>query len=164
MKVAIIGNSGSGKSTLARKLAANQDTCILDLDLIFWEKGTSVERPLRERVKDVEEFCGGHASWIIEGCYSDLIAASFAWVPELVFMDPGPEICLANCRRRPHERHKFRTKEEQDRQLEALLQWVADYYERDDLMSHRAHLALFEAYSGPKRRIQNQTPADDSFY
>ena len=158
MKIAILGNSGSGKSTLARHLAAGRGLPVLDLDLVFWLPGQPVERPAEERAAEVEHFCRQHDSWIIEGCYADLIEASFPWQPELVFLDPGRETCLANCRNRPHEPHKYATKEDQDARLAFLLQWVADYYERDGLMSHREHEALFDRYPGPKRRITEQHP------
>lgn len=159
MKVAIIGNSGSGKSTLAMKLAAGEPAAILDLDLVFWEPDQIAERPSAQRIADVQRFCREHDSWIIEGCYTDLIEASFPWSPELIFLDPGVEVCTSNCRRRPHEPHKFQTKEEQDQRLEFLIQWVSDYYHRDDSMSHRSHQRLFDGYEGPKRRIQEQKPA-----
>lgn len=153
MKIAIVGNSGSGKTTLARELAAAQSVPVLDLDTVFWLSSVPVERPSADRIAEVQRFCGQHDSWIIEGCYADLIEASFPWAPELIFLDPGREACLANCRARPHEPHKYRTRAEQDAKLDFLLQWVADYYERDGLMSHAAHRALFDRYTGPKRRI-----------
>lgn len=156
MKIAIIGNSGSGKSTQARKLAVSSATAILDLDVVFWEPDGLEERPSAERIADVRNFCRTHDSWIIEGCYTDLIEASFPWRPELIFMDPGKEVCISNCRRRPHESHKFPTKEAQDEKLDSLISWVSAYYHRDDLMSYRAHIALFGGYKGPKRRVQNQ--------
>ena len=158
MKIAILGNSGSGKSTLARHLAAGSGVTILDLDLVFWLPGQPVERPVDERRAEIERFCRQHDSWIIEGCYGDLIEASFPWQPELVFLDPGPEVCLANCRNRPHEPHKYRTKEDQDARLAFLLQWVEDYYARNGPMSHQEHQALFDHYPGPKRRITEQHP------
>lgn len=156
MRVAIIGNSGSGKTTLAHQLAANCSVPILDLDLIFWELGVPIERPIVDRTADVQRFCSEHDSWIIEGCYADLIEASFVWNPELIFLDPGREACITNCQRRPLEPHKYRTKEDQDEKLTFLIQWVADYYERDGLMSFASHVALFEQYSGPKKRISEQ--------
>jgi adenylate kinase family enzyme len=157
MKVAILGNSGSGKSTLARALAADAAIPMLDLDLVFWQPGTALERPRPERLAAVQRFCREHEAWIIEGCYADLIEASFPWEPELVFLDPGLEVCRENCRRRPHEPHKYPTPQAQAERLEFLLQWVAAYYERDDSMSWRAHQALFARYSGPKRRVVGQT-------
>ncbi len=159
MNVAIIGNSGSGKTTLAHQLAANGSIPILDLDMIFWEHGVAIERPSSDRISDVQRFCREHDSWIIEGCYADLIEASFAWNPELIFLDPGPETCISNCQRRSLEPHKYRTKEEQDEKLAFLIQWVADYYARDGLMSFASHEALYERYSGPKKRMSEQTEA-----
>jgi len=156
MKVAIIGNSGSGKSTQARKLADSSATIVLDLDLVFWESASLVERPSAERIADVQRFCREHDSWIIEGCYTDLIEASFPWAPELIFMDPGSEVCISNCLRRPHEPHKYPTKEDQDQNLDFLIRWVSDYYHREGLMSYHSHRVLFDGYQGPKKRIQKQ--------
>jgi adenylate kinase family enzyme len=152
MKVAIMGNSGSGKSTLAHRLAAGGPAAVLDLDLVFWQSGVAVERPSEERIAEVRRFCAEHDSWIIEGCYADLIEASLDWEPELIFLDPGLEACVANCRRRPHEPHKYRSKEEQDEKLEFLIQWVEGYYDREGLMSYSEHKRLFERYGGVKRR------------
>lgn len=155
MKIAIIGNSGSGKSFLAKTLAADSQIHVLDLDLVFWEAGAR-EKPSEIRIAEVRKFCQEHDSWIIEGCYSDLIEATFPWEPELIFMDPGQEVCISNCRRRPHEPHKYSTKEEQDQNLDFLLTWVADYYQRDGLMSYRSHCDLFDRYKGAKRRVTAQ--------
>jgi len=153
MKTAIIGNSGSGKSTLARQLAASSGAAVLDLDTVYWLPGQAVERPSAERVALVREFCQSNPSWIVEGCYADLIEAALPFGPELIFLDPGLDVCLARCRSRPFEPHKFASKEDQDRHLAFLLEWVAGYYQRDDTMSLAAHRALFERYAGPKRRI-----------
>ena len=156
MKVAILGNSGSGKSTLARLLAASGSVPILDLDLVFWQPGVPIERPSAERIADVQRFCCEHESWIIEGCYADLIESSLPWGPDLIFLDPGRDVCLANCQSRPLESHKYQTKQDQDKKLGFLLKWVADYYERDGLMSFALHQALFDRYTGPKKRISEQ--------
>ena len=158
MKIAIIGNSGSGKSMLARKLASEHSSQVLDLDLVFWESGT-IERPSAERLAEVQKFCRDHESWIVEGCYADLIEATFPWRPELIFLDPGQEVCISNCRRRPFEPHKYQTPEEQEQNLDFLLAWVADYYAREGLMSYRGHKELFDSYDGPKRRITEQKEA-----
>ncbi len=81
------------------------------------------------------------------------------WRPELVLLHPGCEICVQNCRDRPHEAHKYPTKEEQDRRLSFLLQWVSDYYERDGPMSLRGHLDLFKRYDGAKRIVTDLNEA-----
>ena len=126
MRVAILGNSGSGKSTLAKKLSGDSSVPSLDLDTIYWEPGkVAIERKTSDREADLRRFCSDHDHWIIEGCYADLIEASFPWRPELVFLHPGCEVCVQNCRDRPHEAHKYRAKKEQDRRLSFLLQWVS---------------------------------------
>jgi adenylate kinase family enzyme len=158
VKVAIIGNSGSGKTTLARRLAADTGAAVLDLDTIYWEPDRAVERPAAARLQDVVDFCRRHEAWIVEGCYADLIEAALPFGPALILLDPGLETCRARCRNRPLEPHKFASKEEQDRHLAFLLEWVAGYYHRQDTMSLPAHLALFEGYAGPKRRITESDP------
>lgn len=153
MRIALIGNSGSGKSTLARRLGGSNHADILDLDPIFWKDGSTEERPAPERVALVRDFCRGRSCWIVEGCYPDLIAATFPWHPELIFLDPGPEICLANCRRRPFEPHKYPSPAEQAANLPMLLDWVRGYDTRQGPLSHAAHLDLFNRDTGPKRKL-----------
>ena len=154
MRVAIVGNSGSGKSVLARRLAGHR-VPILDLDTLAWEPGqVAVARPPEAAARDLESFCGTPAEWVIEGCYGALIEAALEHGPELLFLDPGEAACLRHCRNRPWERHKYASRDEQDRHLDFLLGWVSDYYRRADDRSHRAHAALFDAYPGPKRRLE----------
>ena len=106
MRVAILGNSGSGKSTLAKKLSGDSSLPSLDLDTIYWEPGQVViERKTSDREADLRRFCSDHDHWVIEGCYADLIETSFPWCPELVLLHPGCEVCVQNCRDRPHEAH-----------------------------------------------------------
>jgi adenylate kinase family enzyme len=150
----IVGNSGAGKSTLARQLAEPTGPPILDLDTIFWEPDQiAVPRPLDAVHADLDRFCTDHAAWIVEGCYGGLAERALTWRPELVFVDPGEEACLRNCRARPWEPHKYASKAEQDARLEHLLAWVSAYYRRTDDMSHARHRALFDAYDGPKRVV-----------
>ena len=154
MRVAILGNSGSGKSTLARRLAGADSAPVLDLDTIVWEPDViAVPRPRDRVVEDLEKFCAASERWIVEGCYADLIRASLRWEPELVFLNPGVEVCLRHCRGRPWEPHKYASKVEQDARLPFLLSWVADYTRRDGDMSLRAHRELFDGYAGRKREV-----------
>jgi len=154
MRVAIVGNSGSGKSTLAQHIAATHSLPSLDLDSVVWEPGkVAVPRSDDAAGRDVRAFCEQHDDWIVEGCYADLTRRTLGYFPLLLFMDPGVDACLSNCRRRPWEPNKYASKDEQDARLEFLMSWVRDYYTRSGDRSLAEHQALFDAYRGPKRRL-----------
>jgi adenylate kinase family enzyme len=156
MRVAILGNSGSGKSTLARALAAAGGTPCLDLDTVAWEPGRpAVPRDEECARADVRAFCASSGNWVVEGCYANLIESALEYTPKLVFLNPGLDACLANCRARPWEPHKYASKEEQDANLPFLLSWVADYYTRTGPLSLQAHVSCFESYGGPRREIRS---------
>src|SRR5262249_28715902 len=99
-------------------------------------------------------FCGRHKNWVVEGCYANLARAALACSPRLLFLNPGEEQCLENCRSRPWEPHKYRSKNEQDTRLPFLLSWVGDYYRRAGEMSLAGHVSCFESYLGPKRELR----------
>lgn len=82
MKVLVFGNSGSGKSTYAKALAARERIPHLDLDTIVWEPGQiAVLRPADAIRASLEQFIAGNATWVIEGCYGDLMLGNLqAWV------------------------------------------------------------------------------------
>jgi len=154
MRVAIIGNSGSGKSTLAGQIAAAHAITSLDLDTVAWEPGKiAVARTPEAAAADVTTFCSTHEQWVVEGCYAALVGQTLGCSPILLFVDPGVDACVANCRSRPWEPHKYASKAEQDAKLEFLLSWVGGYCTRDDDLSLSAHQALFESYRGPKLRL-----------
>lgn len=158
MRIAIVGNSGSGKSMLSKAIARDYSWPQLDLDTIAWEpRRIAVPRDSAKAKADVERFCVNHLDWIVEGCYSELIAVSLRHSPLLILLDPGLDRCLANCRERPWEPHKFRSQADQDQKLAFLLTWVREYYTRDGPMSLRAHEALFQSYVGPKQRVRRST-------
>jgi adenylate kinase family enzyme len=155
MRITILGNSGSGKSTLARTLAELGGAASLDLDTVAWEPGQiAVARDPAVAAADVAAFCQRHESWVVEGCYAGLVAATFAFRPHLLWLDPGLEACLAHCRARPWEPHKYSSPAEQDARLPFLLDWVAGYYQREGDLSLAGHLACFAAYEGPKEHLQ----------
>ena len=157
MRIAIIGNSGSGKSTLAREIVATHSIVSLDLDTVAWEPGKiAVARPADAAAMDVRAFCSAHESWVVEGCYAALVFQTFEQSPILLFIDPGVDACLENCRRRPWEPHKYASKTEQDENLEFLLSWVREYYSREGELSLSAHQSLFESYRGPKLRLAHR--------
>lgn len=154
VRIAILGNSGSGKSTLARHLAALQGVPTLDLDTVAWEPDTPAQlRPDALALDDVRAFCRQHAHWVVEGCYAHLIDAALAFGPRLVFLNPGRDACMAHCRARPWEPHKYASKAEQDANLPALLAWVREYDTRDGPTSLAAHRRCFDAYPGPKHEL-----------
>ena len=72
MKVIILGNAGAGKSTLARKLIASQPAARLSLDEVAFQGGTE-RRPLQDSVEAVRRWISEQDSWIIEGCYADIL-------------------------------------------------------------------------------------------
>jgi adenylate kinase family enzyme len=160
MRIAIIGNSGSGKSTLAAGLALELSAASLDLDTVFWEPNQiAVPRDPALARADVAAFCGAHENWVIEGCYATLAEASFPFSPVLVFLNVSVETCVAHCRARPWEAHKYATKAEQDERLEFLLKWVASYPVRDDDMCLTAHRRLFDGYAERKVELTENVDA-----
>lgn len=154
-RVLILGNSGSGKSTLAARLGAELAAPVLDLDTLVWApRRIAVARPVADVRRDLRDFCTRREAWIVEGCYGDLADVVLDGRTELILLDPGEEACVARCRARPWEPHKYATKEEQDARLEFLLTWVRDYYHRDGPLSLRGHRAIFAAYAGPKQELK----------
>jgi adenylate kinase family enzyme len=162
MRVAILGNSGSGKSTLARALSAAAGVPVLDLDTVAWEPDqAAVPRDEALARDDVHAFCRRNDAWVVEGCYATLIKAALAHGPRLILLDPGLDACLANCRARPWEPHKYPSKDAQDANLPHLLAWVAEYYTRTGPMSLAAHQACFAAYGGAKRALRSLPKAGE---
>lgn len=159
MRIAIIGNSGSGKSTLAGQLARRCGLAVLDLDTVAWEPDRiAVARDAAAACADVRAFCDARRDWVVEGCYASLVAESLPFGPTLVFLDPGIEACLAHCRQRPWEPHKYPSKNAQDEKLAFLLDWVRDYARRDDDASLKKHRSLFERAT--VRKLHWQRPSD----
>lgn len=155
MRVAILGNSGSGKSTLARAIGLASNVPILDLDTVAWEVNPpAVLRDEEHARRDVQAFCGSNEGWIVEGCYANLMQAALSYHPKLILLNPGKAACIANCRSRPWEPHKYTSKKEQDANLEFLLTWVAEYYTRSGHLSLAAHRQCFKGYSGPKQELK----------
>lgn len=150
-KILIFGNSGAGKSTLAKNLVRQYDIAHLDLDLIAWLPVVPLERkPLAESQKEIESFINQNSGWVIEGCYSDLLKMAIPDSTEIVFLNLTVETCINNAKHRPWEPHKYVSKERQDANLNMLINWISEYYQREDTFSKTAHLELFESYPGRK--------------
>jgi adenylate kinase family enzyme len=150
-KILVFGNSGSGKSTYAKALARRHELTHLDLDSIVWEPGQIAVQRWKEAVAiSLSAFIEDHAAWVIEGCYGDLVKAVSAHCTTLIFLNPGLEACLENNRLRPWEPQKYASLEQQNSMLGNLQAWVAEYYERDDAWSYKAHREIFDEYPGLK--------------
>lgn len=147
----VYGNSGSGKSTYAQALATRHGLVHLDLDSIVWEPGKiAVQRDPQSIADSLAEFISSHADWVIEGCYGELVRSAAAHCTQLVFLNPGVDACQSNNRRRPWERHKYSSLEQQNSMLATLQSWVAEYYSRDDAWSYKVHRLIYDEYPGAK--------------
>ncbi|AQQ69458.1 shikimate kinase [Microbulbifer agarilyticus] len=150
-KILIFGNSGSGKSTLAKRLSDENDLVHLDLDLFAWLPGSPPRRmPLSESSEKIATCLKGRDSWVVEGCYTDLLEILAKDASEMLFMDLSIEKCIANAKNRPWEPHKYESKEAQDANLDMLVSWIKEYDTRLDTFSRAAHRELFAAFQGKK--------------
>lgn len=154
MKVILLGNAGTGKSTLAKKLIAKQLAARLSLDEVAFQGGTD-RRPLQDSVDDVMRWIADRESWIIEGCYADIVELILAYCDELIFLNPGVDACIAHCRSRPWEPEQFSSHQEQVENLDNLIQWVRSYEQRDDEYGLCRHRALYESFDGMKREFNH---------
>ena len=160
-RILIFGNSGSGKSTLARAFSDAHDLAYLDLDTVAWKQDQpGVREALSISIEKLDRFTGRSEEWVIEGCYSGLLGHVAPRSTKMIFMNPGVETCVQNCRARPWEPHKYESKKEQDKRLDFLITWVRDYEVRDDEFSLNSHRQLFDAFAGNKRELQTNEEAD----
>lgn len=150
MRVCVLGNSGSGKSTYAKRLGGR----VLELDSIYWEPHQiAVARdPVTVRA-DLDAFLAANDAWVIEGCYADLIEIAARSCDELVFLNPGVDVCIANAKRRPHEGHKYDRAADQDKMLAFLVDWIRAYPDREGPTGYREHRRVFDGFRGNKREV-----------
>jgi len=154
MRVILLGNAGAGKSTLSKKLIAKHPAPRLSLDEVAFQEGTE-RRPLHDSIEEVKRWIADKESWIIEGCYADMIQPLLDDCEELIFLNPGVDACLAHCRSRPWEPEKFSSPQEQDENLDNLIQWVRSYETRSDEYGLSRHRALYESFPGKKREFNH---------
>ncbi len=154
-KIVIFGNSGSGKSTLAKSILKARDLSHLDLDIVAWKEQSTPERlPIHESEKAIDKFLKLNSSWVIEGCYSDLLALVLSHANELIFLNLPIDACIKNAKSRPWEPHKYQSKKAQDANLPMLLEWISQYNLRNDTFSRSAHESLFQSFKGKKAKRQ----------
>ena len=159
-RILIFGNSGSGKSTLAKAISKSLGVVYLDLDTVTWKQDQpGVREDESESFKQLDAFSESSDQWVAEGCYSGLIQYLTPAASQMIFMNPGVETCVANCKARPWEPHKYSSKEEQDKRLGFLLDWVREYEARTDEFSLEAHRKLFDSFAGNKRELRTNKDA-----
>lgn len=147
----MFGNSGSGKSTLARQLCDLHSLSYLDLDDIAWQATSPpLRQPFAESERQIIGFIHSSPAWVIEGCYTDLLEIAAPFATEIIYLNLPVETCIANARKRPWEPHKYDSKQAQDANLGMLVDWIAQYEQRQDTFSADAHRCLFEGYPGEK--------------
>ena len=128
----------------------------MDLDTLAWKPVTPPQRkPLDESKLGIVSFINSHPSWVIEGCYTDLLELAAPFSTEIIYLNLLIGTCIENARNRPWEPHKYESKEAQDRNLDMLVEWIAEYPRRDDTCSQAAHLSLYERYTGQKQMHTN---------
>jgi adenylate kinase family enzyme len=159
-RIVIFGNSGSGKSSLAKALSGLHRVEHLDLDLVAWEpERPGVRADAEASTRALLRFIEASDGWVIEGCYTGLLKVAAAHCTEMIFLNPGVEACVENCRARPWESHKYESREAQDANLRMLIEWVREYETRDDEFSLREHRRLFDTHGGPKIEYRSNAEA-----
>ncbi|MEM0911189.1 MAG: shikimate kinase [Pseudomonadota bacterium] len=151
-KTVIFGNSSSGKSTLAKHLASSDNIGHLDLDTVAWAPTSPPTRLLlADSQIEINRFLSKNDSWVIEGCYSDLLSLVVNKAEEVIFLNLPVATCIKNARLRPWEPHKYPSKEAQDANLDMLIDWISQYEMRTDTFSQQSHLSLFDNFEGKKK-------------
>jgi adenylate kinase family enzyme len=154
--ILIFGNSGSGKSTLAKSICKSEGLAHLDLDSLAWEATTPPERKkLNVSQKEIINFIKMNDSWVIEGCYTDLLELVESYSSEIIFMNLPIDECILNAKSRSWEPHKYKSKQAQDKNLGMLIDWISQYTKRSDTFSIVAHQKFYNNYSGQKRIINS---------
>lgn len=157
LKICILGNAGAGKTTLAKQLVRDSDVLNLSLDDVAFEAG-AMRRPLSDSVERALRIIGPRESWVVEGCYADIMAALLVRCDVLVLLNPGVSQCVEHCRSRPWEPDKFESPAQQEKQLASLIDWVGQYETRDDEYGLGAHRRLLESFEGRKFEVAKVTP------
>ena len=155
-RILVFGNSGSGKSTLAQKIAADKNISHLDLDTLAWLPTNPPQRaPLSQSYEKIIHFVNNNTSWVIEGCYVDLLEMIAEHSNKVIFMNLNVQQCVDNAKSRPWEPHKYPSIEAQNDNLQMLIDWIKQYPHREGVFSLNAHQQFFDNYSKDKITVTN---------
>ena len=157
-RILIFGNSGAGKSTRAKAYAKEYQLAHFDLDTIAWNNtNPPTRKALDSSIEQLTDFTSTHETWVIEGCYADLIEVLLSSATHVIFIDLPVEKCIENAKNRPWEPHKYGSKAEQDANLQMLLEWIRGYESRNDVFSRQAHNELYlKAHCNKVRIASNE--------
>lgn len=137
-----------------KKIADSKVLAHLDLDTLAWELNNPTQRAsINWSAKKINEFVTLHQNWVIEGCYIDLLELVSLKATEIIFMNLSIEKCIENARSRPWEQHKYKSKVDQDKNLNMLVEWIKDYKNRNDVFSYKSHVKFYESFNGKKKMI-----------
>jgi shikimate kinase len=85
-RIYITGGPGSGKTTLAKRISHQLNIPCFEMDLIGWENGVGVERPLEVTVREVHEIAI-QADWVAEGGHRPWIDELLQSAEQIVWLD-----------------------------------------------------------------------------
>ena len=147
----IIGNSGSGKSWLAERLAGRLQIPWVDLDTLHWLSDEhSIARPRAEAL-GMARIAADEERWVIEGVYGWIVSELIHRATALIWLCVDDEECVTNIRRREAQR------DEQDKLLNALLDWANSYRTREGSSGFATHQQLFKGFAGSKIKLMNRS-------
>ncbi|MGD6968227.1 DNA topology modulation protein FlaR [Rossellomorea vietnamensis] len=88
MKIHIIGSVGSGKSTLGRRMSAEMDIPLYELDNVVWHRHENGDIRNSPEVRD-EEFTRiiNQKDWIIEGVHHTWTTKGFQEADLIIYLD-----------------------------------------------------------------------------
>ena len=160
MKAVIVGNSGSGKTWLATNLAATTAVPVVHLDELFWQPGGFNKKRQPAETAALLQSARHGAGWIVEGVFGELAAEFLVDAEVLVWLDLEWDVCKARLLGRGSESKALMARTQSEAGLTKLLVWASTYRSREDMRSLSGHLALFEAFDGPKIRLRGENDAD----
>ncbi len=155
-RIVIVGNSGSGKSTLADELGRRLGCPVVNLDDLFWEPGGfERKRPKETVLEAVRELAQGNG-WIVEGVFGELAQEFLPRATALIWLDLDWATCLEALKKRGVSKGDPEQTAAAEASFQRLLAWAEQYWQRDDLRSHRGHQRLYEAFEAQKFHLERR--------
>lgn len=160
-RITIIGNSGSGKSYLARRLSNHFGFPIIHLDTLFWEPGGfNMKRPEEIVYAEIANLVQGK-TWIVEGVFGELAREFFTSADCLIWLDLDRETCMNSLLQLGSESSKQPDRQSAEENFKKLVEWAAEYWEREGLRSYHGHRMLFEEFAVDKIHLRTREAVND---